>query len=129
MLLKNSKAKRDANALYESINRSLESIGKKLDRLIELHEAFLSRFRVNAQQPSFEGLPLDINTLLSLPDHLRKTAMALCSLGEATAEQVAVHTGRTRAAESDYLNQLVSLGHIRKERRGRDVYFTIKRSG
>ena len=68
---------------------------------------------------------LDVMSLLSLPDHLRKTATVLCSLGEATAEEVAERTGRARAVESSYLNQLVRMGYLKKERRGRRVLFSI----
>ncbi len=74
-----------------------------------------------------EGLPLDSTALMSMPDHLRKTALILCHLPEATADEIALKTGRARAVESDYLNQLVTLGHIQKRRKGRKVYFYIKR--
>ena len=67
---------------------------------------------------------LDAMTLLSLPDHLRSTAMALHRLGEATAEEVARATGRARAVESGYLNQLVRMGYVKKRRRGRRVLFS-----
>lgn|GEM_PF-2635950 len=72
-----------------------------------------------------EGLPIDSETLMNMPDHLRKTALTLCNLGEATAEDVSNRTGRARAVESDYLNQLVNLGHVKKKRKGRKVYFYI----
>ena len=121
-----NKKKRAVNSPYGSTNRGLESLGEKLDRLIELNEMLLRRLGEKEQKPSFEGLPLDVDTLLTLQDHLRKTAMTLITLGDATADQVAAQTGRSRAAESDYLNQLTSLGHIKKERRGQSVYFTIK---
>lgn len=68
---------------------------------------------------------LDVMSLLSLPDHLRKTATVLCSLGEAAADEVAERTGRARAVESSYLNQLVRMGYLKKERRGRRVLFSI----
>jgi predicted transcriptional regulator len=68
---------------------------------------------------------LDIMTLLSLPDHLRKTALTLIKLGKATAEDVAKETGRARAIESAYLNQLVRMGYVWRERVGKRVYFTV----
>jgi len=68
---------------------------------------------------------LDVMTLLSLPDHLRKTATVVCSLGMATAEEIAGGTGRARAVESGYLNQLVRMGYLKKERRGRKVLFSV----
>ena len=74
-----------------------------------------------------ENLPeaLDVMTLLSLPDHLRKTAVTLCKLEKATADEVAGQTKRARAVESGYLNQLVVMGYMKKEREGRKAYFFV----
>jgi len=68
---------------------------------------------------------LDVMTLLSLPDHLRKTATVVSSLGVATAEEIAEGTSRARAVESGYLNQLVRMGYLKKEREGRRVLFSV----
>ena len=68
---------------------------------------------------------LDVMTLLSMPDHLRKTAMSICRCGRATAEEIAEQTRRARAVESAYLNQLVIMGYLKKERKGRKAYFYI----
>jgi len=68
---------------------------------------------------------LDVMTLLELPDHLRKTAMALARLGEARAQDVAEVTGRERAVESSYLNQLARLGYVRKVRKRKEVWFRL----
>jgi hypothetical protein len=73
-----------------------------------------------------EGLALSPSTLLSLPDHLRKTAIILCNLKEASANDVAARSGRARAAESDYLNQLVRMGFVKKKRKGRESYFFVE---
>jgi len=72
------------------------------------------------------GLALSPSTLISLPDHLRKTAVIVCQLGEASAVEVAARSGRARAAESDYLNQLVRMGLLKKKRKGRESYFTVE---
>ncbi len=68
---------------------------------------------------------LDVMTLLSLPDHLRKTATIASSLGKASADEIANTTKRARAVESGYLNQLVRMGHLKKERSGRKVLFSV----
>lgn len=108
--------------LLEQVNRNLEELSEKLDRVVNLQETLVSH---SEPKENLENLPLDVATLLSLPDHLRKTALAICKMGEATATDVSKETGRVRAAESDYLNQLVSMGHLKKKRKGRDVYFYI----
>jgi hypothetical protein len=81
----------------------------------------------SGEPPSLEGLALAPSTLLSLPDHLRKTAIIVCQLGEASAADVAAKSGRARAAESDYLNQLARMGILGKRRKGRELYFTAER--
>ena len=73
-----------------------------------------------------DGLALSPSTLISLPDHLRKTAIIVCQLGEASAVEVAARSGRARAAESDYLNQLVRMGLLKKKRKGRESHFTVE---
>jgi len=111
--------------LLRKLNRNVEIVSKKLDKLIEVERSSTGHFgRPTVDVP--EGLPLDVTTLLSLPDHLRKSAIALSSLGEATATDLSKETARVRAVESDYLNQLVSMGLIKKKRKGRDVYFYIE---
>ena len=108
--------------ILDKINKNLEQINLKIEKLIKSKEALEQT--TDERRKELEAL--DIMTLLSLPDHLRKTAMILCRLGRATASQVSKESRRARAVESGYLNQLVVMGHIKKMREGRDVYFYIK---
>jgi len=62
-------------------------------------------------------------SLLSIPDHLRKTLLATQLLGIVSASDVASRTGRARAVESNYLNQLTTIGLVKKERHRRTAYF------
>jgi hypothetical protein len=110
--------------LLQQMNNNIEKLNSKLDNLIDLQESV--RDSLIEKKPSYEGLPLDVATLLSLPDHLRKTALALTEVGEATATDISQKTGRVRAAESDYLNQLVTKGYVKKKRKSHDVYFYIE---
>ena len=105
--------------LLEKIRDSLERLNEKIDVMIEIQK--------HGQRELPENLPeaLDVMTLLSLPDHLRKTAVALCRLETATADEVAGQTKRARAVESGYLNQLVVMGYMKKERKGRKAYFFV----
>jgi hypothetical protein len=70
----------------------------------------------------------DFLFLLTMPDHLRETMMVLEAHSIVTAGEVASFTGRARALESSYLNQLTFQGIVRKERKGRDVYFHFDRA-
>jgi len=115
--------RRSEMQLLEKIKESLDKLNEKMEIIIELQK----------QEPRNlpEQLPdaLDVMTLLSLPDHLRKTAITICKLGRATADEVAEQTKRARAVESAYLNQLVLMGYLKKERVGRKAYFYVEREG
>jgi hypothetical protein len=116
-------AKKPLNIL-EKIEESLERLNDKMEVIIEIQKTG------GDNQKSAPGLPdasLDVMTLLSMPDHLRKTAMAICRCTRATAEEIADQTSRARAVESAYLNQLVIMGYLRKERKGRKAYFYVDR--
>jgi DNA-binding transcriptional regulator GbsR (MarR family) len=108
--------------VLEKIRENLEKLNEKMEVMIELQK----HDKKDLQSLSSEA-PLDVMTLLSMPDHLRKTAMAVCRLGRATADEIAEQTRRARAVESAYLNQLVIMGHLKKERKGRKAYFYVDR--
>jgi uncharacterized protein (DUF1015 family) len=108
--------------VLEKIRENLERLNEKVEIMIELQK----HDRKEVQQPLADA-PLDVMTLLSMPDHLRKTAMTVCRLGRATADETSDQTKRARAVESAYLNQLVIMGHLKKERNGRKAYFFVER--
>ena len=114
------KLERKSTQLLEKIKESLDRLNEKMDVMIEIQK---HNQRENPDIPDV----LDVMTLLSLPDHLRKTAVTLCKLDQATAEEVAEQTKRARAVESGYLNQLVIMGYLKKERRGRKAYFYVEK--
>jgi ArsR family transcriptional regulator, lead/cadmium/zinc/bismuth-responsive transcriptional repressor len=108
--------------ILEKIKENLERLNEKLEVMIELQK----HDRKDIQQP-LQDTPLDVMTLLSMPDHLRKTAMTVCRSGRATADEISQQTTRARAVESAYLNQLVLMGYLKKERKGRKAYFYAER--
>lgn len=107
--------------VLEKIKENLEKLNEKMEIMIELQ-----KHGKKDLQP-LPDAPLDVMTLLSMPDHLRKTAMTVCRLGRATADETAEQTHRARAVESAYLNQLVIMGYLKKERKGRKAYFFVER--
>jgi predicted HTH transcriptional regulator len=108
-------------ATLEKIKENLEKLNEKIDVLIELR-------KVNEKElQKFPDSSLDVITLLNLPDHLRKTAVAICRNGRATAEEIADQTNRARAMESSYLNQLVIMGYLKKQRKGKKTCFYVER--
>jgi len=118
---------------YKRVEKSptqlLEKIRESLDRLNEKMDVFIDIQKHSPRGSLDQSIPdvLDVMTLLSLPDHLRKTAVTLCKLGQATAEEVAEQTKRARAVESGYLNQLMLMGYVKKERKGRKAYFYVEK--
>ncbi|MFW6111356.1 MAG: transcriptional regulator [Thermoproteota archaeon] len=111
---------RESAKLLKKIRDSLERLNKKMKVMIELQKQDKRDLDV------LPDVPLDVMTLLSMPDHLRKTAMVVCRMGRVTAQDVAEQTDRARAVESGYLNQLVVMGHLQKERVGRKAYFYVE---
>jgi hypothetical protein len=107
--------------VLEKIRENLERLNEKIEIMIELQR------HGNKEIQPLNDAPLDVMTLLSMPDHLRKTAMTICRCGRATAEEVSQQTSRARAVESAYLNQLVIMGYLKKERKGRKAYFYADR--
>jgi hypothetical protein len=63
--------------------------------------------------------------ILEFPRHLQTTTVALLKLGRATAEEVAQVTGKARAVESAYLNQLFVMKIVSKSRSRRKAYFQV----
>jgi len=107
--------------VLEKIKENLERLNEKMEIMIEIQR------HGKKELEAFPDASLDVMTLLSMPDHLRKTAMTICRCGRATAQEVASQTKRARAVESSYLNQLTLMGYLKKERKGRKAYFYTDR--
>lgn len=107
----------------------MASTEELLDRIKEIERRLENVERALGLRDADRGrrpLQVDFGELLELPDSLRRTILALRGLREATTEEVAERTGRTRSVETIYLNQLVRMGLLARERRGRKIYFKPK---
>lgn len=109
--------------ILEKIKENLERLNEKIEVMIEIQKNGGGR----KEMQMVPDASLDVMTLLNMPDHLRKTAMTICRNGRATAEEISDQTNRARAVESAYLNQLVIMGYLKKERKGRKAYFYVDR--
>lgn len=107
------------------LNQNLERMNKTLEAIVETIRG--RSMRLEASKSPEPMKPLDINAVLSLPRGLRTTAMAIVKLTEGTATVVSGETGRPRAVESNYLNQLVAMGYARKRRVSRKIVFSVER--
>ncbi len=124
-MIRNGLSNKKPMNILEKIEQSLERLNNKMEVMIEIQKNNSGNSTKVA--PMLPDASLDVMTLLSMPDHLRKTAMIICRSGRATAEEAASQTTRARAVESAYLNQLVIMGYLKKERKGRKAYFYIDR--
>lgn len=128
-----SKTEVDANALSK-MEKEFSSMRSYLEQVLTLQKEILEKLakgtekRIEEDGSSEDGLSggLSVAVLLKLPDHLRKTMIALSKLIEGRADEVANITGRARAIESGYLNQLVRLGYVKKMRRKHQIYFAVE---
>lgn len=111
------------------LSRNLETLTSKVDLILASQKRIVPVGAIE-EKTAKNQIPceaLDVMTLLSLPDHLRKTAVTICAQRSATAADVARETGRARAVESNYLNQLVTMKYIQRERKGKKVYFYVSK--
>lgn len=75
--------------------------------------------------PSNGEKALDAIAILSLPEHLRKTAMAIHVIGRSTAAMIAGVTGRDVGVECSNLEELAEMGYLEVEKRDGSVFFFI----
>lgn len=99
-------------SIFDQIFREMQNIRFRLDDM-------------ENNMSSWNPQPLEISEskLISLPDHLRRTYMTVVSKGECSAIQVSNLTGRCRAIESNYLNQLSRMGWLNKRRISKTTNF------
>lgn len=103
----------------------LEKLLRDIGDTLRVLEGRLDRLERQTTTSSSSRQAYVPGPLWSLPEHLQKSMEAIATFGEATAQDVAENTRRSRAAESDYLNQLVDHGFLRKERRGKEIVFQV----
>ena len=97
----------------------LEQIFKEMINVRQRLDNIENNFSVWKPQP----IQMPESSLIALPDHLRKTYAVVATKGECDAVQVSNHTGRCRAIESNYLNQLLRMGWLSKRRISKTVNF------
>ena len=66
---------------------------------------------------------LDATTLLNLPDHLRKTGIAILKFEKATVDQIAAEIGSTPGKAKNNLDRLVLMKMLNKKREGDQLVY------
>jgi hypothetical protein len=98
----------------------------RLDQILQ--ELQNIRYRLDDIENMFskwnpQPLTVPESELFSLPDNLRKSYLIVVSKGECSATEVSNLTGRSRAIESSYLNQLVRMDRLTKRRNSKTLNF------
>ena len=106
---------RSLEDLLLGINDSLKELTRRLEKLESS----------SGDADKISSLHFVPGPMSSLPEHLRRSMETIVGVGQADAESIAEQTGRSRAAESDYLNQLVDRGFLKKERLGKKIVFQV----
>jgi hypothetical protein len=99
-------------SIFVQIFKEMQNIHYRLDDLEK-----------NLSERSPKPLEIPESKLISLPDHLRQSYMVVVSKGECNAVNVSNLTGRCRAIESNYLNQLCRMGWLSKRRISKAMSF------
>jgi hypothetical protein len=101
------------NVRNEQIYRELFEIRHRLE---EIDKKLAARV---------EPVSVPRSELFSLPNHLRTTYLIVASKGECFTVDVSCSTGKSRAIESSYLNQLVRMKWLTKRRQGKRLMFRV----
>ncbi len=101
-------------SIFDKIFREMQAIRFRLEDL----EKSVS---------SWNPAPLEVPEakLMALSDHLRKTYLTVAAKGECDATIVSSQTGRCRALESNYLNQLCRMGWLNKRKVSKSTLFFL----
>jgi len=94
----------------KKIHSKVDELTRNVKQLIQMHNG---------------ELKINLN-VFKFPKYLQETLFALNSIGKGTAADVARVTGKARAVESSYLNQLTRQDVVSAFREGRRKYFEIK---
>lgn len=121
--------------MSDEIEEKLKNIEENINKMNTEIELTFKQIRkdiedivttLKTESAKSEGRSFKPSILLNFPDHLRKTVRVLLDMGMGTAKDISDETKRSRSLESTYLNQLVTMGYVEKERKGQMVYYKIK---
>ena len=118
--MENQATEKDFNHFLEQFKILEDAITQIQTRLDKLEQTLSLKEEVTPQTNQHVIHEIDF---MNLPDSLRKTMIMIAELKEATPEEVALKTNRTRGLENIYLNQLERMSYVEKVKRGKRVYF------
>ena len=85
--------------------------------------------RFNKNEKCFNPAVDDwMGAALAITHTMRKSLFAVAKLDKCTSSDVSTFTGRHMSVENRYLNELVRIGWLGKERNGKKIYFSVKKA-
>ncbi|MBN2111105.1 MAG: hypothetical protein JW705_08500 [Methanosarcinaceae archaeon] len=94
-----------------------------IDRRLRSIESRLSKLESYSSPPIEDKMAV----FLTVPDSIRKSLFAVSKLESCTADEVSLVTGRHRSIENKYLNELYRGGWLERERKGKKIYYSMKK--
>lgn len=94
-----------------------------IDRRLKSMESRLSKIEAYSSPPIEDKMAV----FLTVPDSIRKSLFAVSKLESCTADEVSLVTGRHRSIENKYLNELFRGGWLERERKGKKIYYSMKK--
>jgi DNA-binding transcriptional ArsR family regulator len=92
------------------------------DRLRQL-ESRVAEVELRSSPPVDDKMAM----FLTVPDSIRKSLLAVSTLGSSTADEVSEITGRHRSIENKYLNELYRSGWLKRDRKGKKIFYSLKK--
>jgi len=92
------------------------------DRLRQL-ESRVAEVELRSSSPVDDKMAM----FLTVPDSIRKSLLAVSTLGSCTADEVSEITGRHRSIENKYLNELYRSGWLKRDRKGKRIFYSLKK--
>jgi hypothetical protein len=106
--------------------KGLEDIGEDFEEDLAIEDLAGDVIGTGLELDSPQGETLDVTTLLSLPDHLRKTGVAVMKLKKGSVDDVAAEIGSTKRETKSYLDRLTLMNILNKKREGEHMIYYIR---
>lgn len=81
---------------------------------------------LNYGEPEVEGKHLDAIAILSLPNHLRRSALAILKISKGHVSSISEITGNDENVESTYLEELTKMGYLRKQKTKSEINYELR---
>jgi hypothetical protein len=105
--------------------KSLKEMGAEFDEDFDVERLSENVYANEYYAQDVEDVTLDVTTILSLPENLRKTGLAILKLEKGTVDSVSTELGSSSREAKNYLDRLTLMKMLNKKREGDQlVYFS-----